>query len=113
MTCQEMWEGLQAVERCESLADARELVRDLLGRMDREELAVVARAVAHEVAPEDVEAMDPEDAEAWREWREALGLPVPSLPTGALGASLAASETEVNNHKPRGSEARQTGAGSL
>lgn len=113
MTCQELWEGLQAVERCESLADARELVRGLLGRMDRAELAVVARAVAREITPEDVEAMSPEDAEAWREWREALGLPVPSLPTGVLGASLAASGTEVNNHKPRCSEARQAGSGSL
>lgn len=113
MTCQELWEGLQAVERCESLADARELVRDLLGRMDRAELAVVARAVAREITPEDVEAMSPEDAEAWREWREALGLPSLAGSSGPLGALLTASEIEVNDHRPEGPEARQTGAGSL
>lgn len=74
MTCQEMWEGLQAVERCESLADARELVRDLLGRMDRAELAVVARAVARTLTPEDFADMDPEDREMWRRWRISAAL---------------------------------------
>lgn len=74
MTCQELWEALQAVERCGSMAEARELVRDLLGRMDRDELAATARALARELTPEDVEAMSPESREIWSEWREALGL---------------------------------------
>ena len=69
MTEQELWEGLHEIERRGPTEEARALMRDLLGRMDHAELAVMARAVARTITPEELAAMDPEDARLWGWWR--------------------------------------------
>ena len=116
MTEQELWEGLHAVERCEDMDEARTAVRDLLGRMGRDELAVMARAAAMTLTPEDFEAMSPEamSPEAARLWswlrRRAI---IHGRRHKTLGASLEASGSETNNYKPERPGVRQAGAGSL
>lgn len=111
MTEQELWEGLHAVERCEDMDEARTAVRDLLGRMDRDELAVVTRAAAMTLAPEDFEAMSPEAARLWS-WLRRRAI-IHGRRHKTLGASLEASGSETNNHKPERPGVRQAGAGSL